>query len=751
MKTLRICFLGCTILAAASCVKDPIPQEITDQGREAIVSLSLRAVPENTGMTGKRAVTFGAAEAEETATTRAIDPDEMEEGTGSDYKVTDFWLLQYNHNGSQIGSARYYRMDEFDGGNLSVPVILPAESGITYRCVIIANTHSEGFGITLGQATTLDKLKALCQSVLNQESLSNETASGKRDLLMNCVVDITSATTQLDCDLYRNVAKLTLNLTNKAGSNVNIRSVQLCNVPNRLFYADQLYKDDPMPSPSAQECGFINMEAETCELICEEATDVTRTLVYYLPRNRRGESGSDRAEDKNRNVPEYSTFVEIMAEDAIRQTPLRYRFYLGANMKNDFNIVPNRHYTLPVTIVSKGDADADSRVEDMGAVDLASANSYIVNPTSGEAQPIYSVPITRINQFWLNEGAATPITTATEWVAEVIWQDQDHRLINFCNADGSFTADNTEFAGRGESYFRFRPVQGARGNVLIGVRAKNAPRTEYLWSWHLWITDYNPTYSGAWQENKYAYAVPGGYVHRYERTTWTNNYENKYIMDRNFGAFASNSSGGRNSYGFYYQFGRKDPFPHSGTTLYDITGQPQQNFTASDNDCIVRSKGTAQITTAAQRPYTFFWPTSGDWMMNNSYTGRLWNNPTWYTEPSGSGKSFFDPCPPGWRLPISGTWSVFSRNNVNGGWSSGWNFYMKAEGAEGDETTYYPASGNRSVDSGAMGNEGSVGYYWSASPYSATYGLYLNFYSVDVVPQSSSFRGNGYPLRCIQE
>ena len=60
------------------------------------------------------------------------------------------------------------------------------------------------------------------------------------------------------------------------------------------------------------------------------------------------------------------------------------------------------------------------------------------------------------------------------------------------------------------------------------------------------------------------------------------------------------------------------------------------------------------------------------------------------------------------------------------------------------------ASGNRSVDSGAMGNEGSVGYYWSASPYSATYGLYLNFYSVDVVPQSSSFRGNGYPLRCIQ-
>jgi len=750
MKTLRICFLGCTILAAVSCAKDPIaPQEITDQGREAMVSLSLRAVPENTGMTGKRAATFGAAEAEETAATRAINPDEMEEGTGDDYKVTDFWLLQYNHNGSQIGSARYYRMDEFDGGDLSVPVILPSESGITYRCVIIANTHSEGFGITLGQATTLDKLKALCQTVVNQDNLSNETTTGKRDLLMNCVVDITSATTQLDCDLYRNVAKLTLKLTNKAGSNVNIKSVQLRNVPNHMFYADQLYNDDPTPSPTTEESGFIDMETEACELACEDATDVIQTLVYYLPRNRRGESGADRAEDKNRNVPDYATFVEIMAEDATLQTPLRYRFYLGANMTSDFNIVPNHHYTLPVTIVSKGDADADSRVEDMGSVDLEPANSYIVNPTSGEAQPIYSVPITRINEFWQNEGGSKPITPATEWVAEVIWQDQDHRLINFCDADGSVKEGNTEFAGQGESYFRFKPVQGAQGNVLIGVRAKNAGNDAYLWSWHLWITDYNPTYSGAWQEGRYAYVVPGGEVHRYDGTTWTNNYQNKYIMDRNFGASGTSTLAA--SRGLYYQFGRKDPFPHSGTKLYDITGQPQQKFTASESDCIVRSQGTAQITTAAQHPYVFYWPSSGDWMMNNTYTGRLWNNPTWYTAASGSGKSLFDPCPPGWRLPISGTWSVFSRSNVKGSWSSGWNFYMKTEGTEGDETTYYPASGSRSVSSGTMANEGSDGYSWSASPSSATHGLGLYFHSGNVHPQSNSNRGYGFPLRCIQE
>jgi len=59
-------------------------------------------------------------------------------------------------------------------------------------------------------------------------------------------------------------------------------------------------------------------------------------------------------------------------------------------------------------------------------------------------------------------------------------------------------------------------------------------------------------------------------------------------------------------------------------------------------------------------------------------------------------------------------------------------------------------SGYRNVGSGAMAGEGSLGYFWSASPYNATYGSYLHFNSGTVSPQSHSARGNGYPLRCIQ-
>ena len=50
-----------------------------------------------------------------------------------------------------------------------------------------------------------------------------------------------------------------------------------------------------------------------------------------------------------------------------------------------------------------------------------------------------------------------------------------------------------------------------------------------------------------------------------------------------------------------------------------------------------------------------------------------------------------------------------------------------------------------------MPYDGSYGYFWSASPLNASNGLVLHFYSGVVSPQSHYGRGNGFPLRCIQE
>jgi uncharacterized protein (TIGR02145 family) len=65
--------------------------------------------------------------------------------------------------------------------------------------------------------------------------------------------------------------------------------------------------------------------------------------------------------------------------------------------------------------------------------------------------------------------------------------------------------------------------------------------------------------------------------------------------------------------------------------------------------------------------------------------------------------------------------------------------------------TSYPASGNRNNASGAVNNEWNNGYYWSASPNSATNAYSLNFNSGGVNPQNNNVRGYGFPVRCVQE
>ena len=49
-----------------------------------------------------------------------------------------------------------------------------------------------------------------------------------------------------------------------------------------------------------------------------------------------------------------------------------------------------------------------------------------------------------------------------------------------------------------------------------------------------------------------------------------------------------------------------------------------------------------------------------------------------------------------------------------------------------------------------MANEGSYGYYWSASPYTTTAGSGLRFHASFVFSQYTGSRGYGFPLRCIQ-
>ena len=324
------------------------------------------------------------------------------------------------------------------------------------------------------------------------------------------------------------------------------------------------------------------------------------------------------------------------------------------------------------------------------------ANSLIIDPTSIKA---YGINIAdKINAFWSSAvgDQTTPIVAGTEWIAEVIWQDIPSRAINFCSKSGVVKSGDT-FEGKGTTPLYVKAAANVKGNVVVGIKKKG--ESDYLWSWHLWLTDEPQLVAG--------------------------------FMDRNLGAESATATDGAKTRGLYYQFGRKDPFVGS-TEIYDING-------TSKSTGATIATGKVTFAKAVQTPATFYTYGSGnnDWASPNNYTSKNWNDIS-----ESDGKTFFDPCPEGWRLPTKAEYSNFSTTTFT------WDATNSGRTYNGN---WFPAAGYRLSDDGSMSNVGSYGNYWSASPFSENYGYYLNVGSGSVYPAYSYNRANGFSVRCVQE
>lgn len=142
---------------------------------------------------------------------------------------------------------------------------------------------------------------------------------------------------------------------------------------------------------------------------------------------------------------------------------------------------------------------------------------------------------------------------------------------------------------------------------------------------------------------------------------------------------------------------------------------------------------------AVQTPATFYTYGSGnnDWASPNNYTSKNWNDIS-----ESDGKTFFDPCPEGWRLPTKAEYSNFSTTTFT------WDATNSGRTYNGN---WFPAAGYRNSFDGSMGGVGSYGHYWSASPYSENSGYYLVFFSGGVSLANGGGRASGFSVRCVQE
>ena len=77
-------------------------------------------------------------------------------------------------------------------------------------------------------------------------------------------------------------------------------------------------------------------------------------------------------------------------------------------------------------------------------------------------------------------------------------------------------------------------------------------------------------------------------------------------------------------------------------------------------------------------------------------------------------------------------------------------FFSEPRLSYSQETTPLPAAGYRNNSSGSLSNVGSIGYYWSATPSSTTYGRRLDFNS-SYWGWYSNNRAYGFSVRPVAE
>jgi hypothetical protein len=316
---------------------------------------------------------------------------------------------------------------------------------------------------------------------------------------------------------------------------------------------------------------------------------------------------------------------------------------------------------------------------------------------------------------------------------------------------------------------------GAMGNAVIAAYSGADCSGDILWSWHIWVTDYNPDETPV--ENGDVYTIT--------------NTSGSYIwMDRNLGAITVTPST-TTTLGLLYQWGRKDPFPgagnYTGISNNTYTSLPiyNQNGTALTEESGTSGSGikhaqalettlsdkVLNLRNSIKSPMTFYYGVEGDNISYDWYTSTdnadllnsgLWGSSTSESKPSG--KTIFDPCPEGWRVPYFedgiSPWKSFDTGDVGDSqnsyiyfpwYSSAWeSSYGRIYTESVPANMYYPATGFRYWGSGAFFLVGVNGNYWLASVVNS-YSSAAAFSRSIVDPYNYSNRAGGFSVRCVKE
>lgn len=452
-----------------------------------------------------------------------------------------------------------------------------------------------------------------------------------------------------------------------------------------------------------------------------------------------------------------------------------------------------RSYAYPVRCIS---TTVQSVVTNLSRVQTA--NSYIVSE-SGHYKFNATVRGNGVVSFMLqnNDGTLTPANVGDGMTANITginkvdllwWQGDLNGTNNTSGTDCPIELVSTQPDAEGYIQFGIDTDLFSKGNAILAAFDSS---NNILWTWHIWLTDTPDD------------VVTGDYT----------------VMDRNLGATYVPTSTSETwsaakrlaTYGFYYQWGRKDPF--QGPSSYNTTTESTASSTWyyknpstgvwSQRTSITAASASAvsQLAVAAANPTTFYY-SSTKWCPNLATTAltSLWGYGMVDQSGSGSGlsKTVNDPCPPGYQVCHHHTWGSAYLADSNGESNTEYyipssanlygHFITGAKNASGNYTTprytnyntssptqsgviladfsWYPFQGYRAADTGNVSSVGTYATSYTALPmgsagearsyqmYSVDYFSYFSWsyiYYTATRQMTSGYNANGRAVRCAKQ
>jgi len=364
-----------------------------------------------------------------------------------------------------------------------------------------------------------------------------------------------------------------------------------------------------------------------------------------------------------------------------------------------------------------------------------------------------------INDPWIektNGGANSGVDGA-----EVVWADADNLV---------HSPSITRVGGEGFLDFEVTAADIQSGNAVVAVtKSAGAGSKTVLWSWHLWFAPkdaldkievtnhqgvkYNFTKEAlGWKLIQWSgstYSSARTVKVKVEQTVANNGTKQEAVIN-----ITQNPGSVKKGATTLYQFGRKDAFPG-----VDETQLPQGSINKNAGD-------NMSITNGIQHP-NFYYTGGSNWNSNYGYYN-LWSADNTVTGGSNVGndnpvvKTVYDPSPVGFKMPANNAFTGFTANGQNEGTMNvdgtnvgqtfsnnfGHNFWTSSSKTA---TIYFPASGFRFSNGGALNDVGNGGYYWLAVPNGLSNGCDLFFHFFNVVPLSNDARSFGFSVRPVSE